>query len=133
MTRSQSREQAFALLFEKSFHPDADLETLTELSLINGTLQDDPFTFRLAETAWAHLYDIDEVIDRLTQNWSRRRLSRVALSALRLGIAELQYLEDIPTGATINECVELCKLYGGENDASFVNGVLGALARESTV
>ena len=33
-------------------------------------------------------------------------------------------------GVTINEAVELAKKYGGEEDAPFVNGVLGAVARE---
>ncbi|MDR3344393.1 MAG: transcription antitermination factor NusB [Oscillospiraceae bacterium] len=131
MTRSKAREQAFALLFEKSFHPDADLGVLTEQSLINGTLEDDPFTLRLAECAWEHLYTVDETIERLTENWSRIRLSRVALAALRLGVAEILYCEDIPAAATINECVELCKRFGEPSDASFVNGVLGALTREA--
>jgi len=131
MTRSRAREQAFALLFEKSFHPDADLGVITELSLINGTLEDDPFTLRLAELAWDKLYEVDEIIERLTQNWSRSRLSRVALAALRLGVTELKYCDDIPGGVSINECVELCKRFGEPSDASFVNGVLGALAREA--
>ena len=131
MTRSKAREQAFALLFEKSFHPDADLGVITELSLLNGTLEDDPFTVRLAELAWDNLYAVDEIIERLTENWSRSRLSRVALAALRLGITEIKFCGDIPPGATINECVELCKRFGEPSDASFVNGVLGALVREA--
>jgi len=130
MTRSKAREQAFALLFEKSFHTGANLGELIELSLINGTLEDDPFTIRLAECAWSNLYTVDEIIERLTENWSRSRLSRVALAALRLGVTEIKYCDDIPDGATINECVELCKRFGEPSDAGFVNGVLGALVRE---
>ena len=38
--------------------------------------------------------------------------------------------KDTPVGVTINEAVELAKKYGGEEDAPFVNGVLGAVARE---
>ncbi|MDR1806281.1 MAG: transcription antitermination factor NusB [Clostridium sp.] len=130
MTRSEAREQAFALLFEKSFHPDADLGVLTELSLQNGSMKNNKFTLRLAESAWEHLYTIDETIERLTENWSRGRLSRVALAALRLGVTEILYCDDIPDGATINECVELSRRFGEESDAGFVNGVLRTLVRE---
>ncbi|MCL2023223.1 MAG: transcription antitermination factor NusB [Oscillospiraceae bacterium] len=129
MTRSKAREQAFALLFEKSFHPDADLGVLAELSLINGTLEDDPFTLRLAECVWGNLYAVDEIIEELTERWTKARISRVALAALRLGVAEINFCDDIPHSVTINECVKLCKQYGEVADAGFVNGILGALVR----
>ena len=38
-------------------------------------------------------------------------------------------MEDIPDSVSINEAVELCKKFGGEDDSAFVNGVLGAIVR----
>ena len=35
-----------------------------------------------------------------------------------------------PTGAAINEAVELAKRYGGERSYAFVNGILGSVAKE---
>jgi N utilization substance protein B len=40
--------------------------------------------------------------------------------------------DKIPVGASINEAVELAKLYGDADAPKFVNGVLGAIAREET-
>ncbi|MEG1994756.1 MAG: transcription antitermination factor NusB, partial [Oscillospiraceae bacterium] len=57
------------------------------------------------------------------------RISRVSLTALRLGVYELEFVEDIPEKVSINESVELAKKYEGEDSASFVNGVLGAFIR----
>jgi N utilization substance protein B len=37
---------------------------------------------------------------------------------------------DVPTGAIVDEAVELAKQYSTEDSGRFVNGVLGALARE---
>ena len=39
------------------------------------------------------------------------------------------YREDVPTGASINEAVELAKRFGGERSYSFVNGILGTIAK----
>ena len=58
------------------------------------------------------------------------RISRVALTAMRLAAFELMFLPDIPVSVSINEAVEIAKRYGGEEDASFLNGVLGGLSRE---
>ena len=69
------------------------------------------------------------MISANAHNWSRERLSRVALSILRLAIYEMQYVDDIPVSVSINEAVELAKCYGGDADASFINGVLGGIAR----
>ena len=48
---------------------------------------------------------------------------------MRLAIYEMQYEENIPVSVSINEAVELAKKYGGDEDASFINGVLGGIAR----
>lgn len=65
------------------------------------------------------------------RTWQTSRIGKVELSILRLGIYELLYDEDIPTGVAINEAVELAKKYGGEDSAPFVNGVLGRIARDA--
>ena len=42
----------------------------------------------------------------------------------------LKYLTDIPAGVTINEAVELTKQYASDDEYAFVNGVLGAVAKD---
>ena len=50
-------------------------------------------------------------------------------AVLRLAIYEMRYVDDVPAGVAINEAVELAKVYDTEEAASFINGVLGAVAR----
>ena len=53
----------------------------------------------------------------------------MALAVLRLALYEMLWEEDIPVSVSINEAVELAKLYGGDADATFINGVLGGISR----
>ena len=129
MTRSKSREQAFALLFEKSFNPETDMEDIIAIGLENEIIEADDFASMLAQTAWDKLYAIDEVIEKYSKNWKKHRISKVALSVLRLSVCELLYISEIPVGVSINEAVELCKKYATAEDASFVNGILGSVSR----
>ena len=128
MTRREARELAFILLFERSFSG----ETIAEILENAGEARDitgDAFALSLAEGAVEHTEEINEIISANAHNWSRERLSRVALAILRLAIYEMKWVEDIPVSVSINEAVELAKLYGGDTDASVINGVLGGIAR----
>ncbi|MDR3314184.1 MAG: transcription antitermination factor NusB [Oscillospiraceae bacterium] len=144
-TRRTAREQAFALLFELSFHPGASVAELlanageapADLPAAQDPSAAEPIralpveanALRTAETAVAHLEALDELITKHLRGWKLGRISRVSLALLRLAACELLYFDEIPTGASINEAVELAKLYGDEDAPRFINGVLGSIAR----
>ncbi len=56
-------------------------------------------------------------------------MNKVDLAILRLAVYEMTWDDDIPTKVAINEAVELAKRFGGDDSPSFVNGVLGKVAR----
>ena len=62
--------------------------------------------------------------------WSSERLADIDALLLNLGLTEFLYFPMIPTQITINEYVELAKHFSTAHSASFVNGVLDALARK---
>ena len=78
-----------------------------------------------------HLEEIDGILNETSKGWKTKRMSRVDLNALRLAVYELKYDEEVPVGVAINEAVELAKRFGGETSGSFVNGILGKIARET--
>lgn len=131
MTRRESREQAFALLFEKTFN-DATVEELAQGASLARDVSADGFTLQLAQGAEQHLDELDARITAYARGWSRERISRVALSVMRLAIYEMLYEPDIPSSVSINEAVELAKKYGGEEDAAFINGILGSISRQDS-
>lgn len=128
MKRRESREQAFALMFEKSFR-DLPVE---ELALQAAEARDagtSGFSMTLARGAEEHMEELDARIAACSQKWSKERISRVALAVMRVALYEMLYEKDTPESVAINEAVELAKKYGGEEDASFVNGILGTVSR----
>lgn len=129
MKRREARQQAFVLVFEQSFSHDG-MEQIIDVAEAVMEKPVDEFAGRMAFGTEANLPLIDEKIEKNSRGWKLSRLSKVSLAVLRLGIYELLFEKDTPVGVTINEAVELAKKYGGEEDAPFVNGVLGAVARE---
>ena len=129
MTRHESREQAFILLFERSFNKETELSELIELAEEYSLLEPDEFFLSLVRTADEKDEELNEIISANTRGWKLNRISKVSLAVIKTALTEMIYLEDIPTGVSINEAVELAKKYATPEDASFVNGLLGTVAR----
>ena len=86
------------------------------------------FARQLVMNTVEHVEQIDEFIRRHAEHWRLDRMATVDRNILRLAAYEMLHLSDIPTGASINEAVELAKKYSTAESGRFVNGVLGALA-----
>ena len=130
MTRRQARVEAYAIFFVKSFHPEITVEEMISMAVEARYLQTDEFAVLLAKTADEQQPEIDSIIENNAIGWKKDRISRVSLSLLRLALCEMLFIEEVPTNVSINEAVELAKLYASQEDAAFINGVLGAAARK---
>ena len=73
---------------------------------------------------------IDELINKYAKNWSVSRMPKVDLSILRLAICELIFIDEIPNKVSINEAIELAKLYCDDKSPKFINGILGSVSNE---
>ncbi len=129
MTRREARELAFILLFERSFG-EQTVEDILNASEEARDVEADDFARELACGAEEYILQIDEKIAECSLNWSKTRISRVAMAVMRVAVYEMVYVDSIPVSVSINEAVELAKKYGGDDDPSFVNGVLGGIARK---
>ena len=76
--------------------------------------------------------NIDEMLNSTARGWKTSRFNSCDLAVLRVAVYEMKYDESIPDGVAINEAVELAKLYGGDESPSFINGILGELARKES-
>ena len=128
MTRHEEREQAFLLLFEMMFGNETPEERMESAVEARGAEFSD-FSEKLVKGVSDYRIQLDDCLAAHSTNWRLDRISRVALTALRLAAYEMKYCDDIPDSVAINEAVELVKAYGGEEDGAFVNGVLGGLSR----
>ncbi len=129
MTRREEREQAFVLIFQQSLNH----ETIDQ---IIDTVEMDPqvtisdFAASTALGVEKELAAVDAIIERNIRGWKLSRISKVSLALLRLASYEMLFEQEIPVRVSINEAVDLAKKYGGADDAPFINGVLGAVAKE---
>lgn len=72
--------------------------------------------------------EIDALIAQCSTNWRLERMPRVDRNVIRIAAWELRARPDIPRAVILDEAVELAKTFGSEASASFVNGVLDAMA-----
>lgn len=130
MTRRQARELAFVLLFEREFS-EKTISEIYDDAVEARAVEHDPFSLRLAESAVDYLVEIDSMIAAHSHNWKKEKISKVSLTVMRAAVAEMTHMDgETPVSVIINEAVELAKKYGGDEDYVFVNGVLGAIAKE---
>jgi N utilization substance protein B len=67
---------------------------------------------------------VDAEIQAHADNWNFDRIAKVDLSILRLAIYELKEREDIPPIVSINEAIDLSKIYSTPDSKRFINGIL---------
>lgn len=85
----------------------------------------------LVGTIEDHLDAIDGALAAALTNWRLERLSVIDRSILRIGAAELMFVDDVPPRVSIREGIVLAEKYGTADSPRFVNGVLDALMRRS--
>lgn len=129
MKRSEIREAAFLLTFEKLFTDDsAD-------SVIDAAYEVDEFEMdEECEKLFIEINEKSEEIDKLiAQNSEKRQFSRIpkiSIAILRVAIYEMLYNDKVPNNVAISEAVIIAKKYTYTTDVKFINGVLGVIAKE---
>ena len=129
MTRKMAREEAFILIFEKAFNNNS-VEEIFELAAEVRDLKPDDYINRVFVGVYDYLDELDDIISEYSVGWKINRISKTALSVMRLALYEIKYMDDIPYSVTVNEAVELCKKYATTEDASFVNGILSTVLKK---
>jgi N utilization substance protein B len=125
LPRTRARKRALDILHS------ADALDRPVLDVLAGEVDVGDFTREIVEGVVEHREELDETIRRYADRWALERMPIVDRNLLRIGIYELLYHLDVPTGAVINEAVELAKLLSTEDSGRFVNGLLGRVAREN--
>lgn len=133
MSRKTAREVAMKLAFARMFDGECE-QTYQDVLDKSGiseapTEEDISYVQDVLNGIDEHVAEIDDLIDGMAIGWRIERMPKVDLSVLRVAIYEMMYREDIPSGVSINEAVELAKQFGGERSSAYINGMLGTLAK----
>ena len=73
---------------------------------------------------------LDAEIARRSAGWALDRIAPLERTIMRVALYEMRHRDDIPAEVAIDEAVNLAKEYCGADAPGFVNGILGAAARE---
>ena len=72
----------------------------------------------------------EKLIAELADNWELDRIAKMDMFLLKMGLTELQIFPSIPTKVTLNEYLELAKIYSTPQSSKFINGILDKLLNE---
>lgn len=103
-------------LFFKQYYPED--ETCKE------------FGFDLLEKCEQNDEDLLAVIKPALKNWDHERLAVIDMILLKMALVEFKYCKSIPTKVTLNEYVEVSKMYSTPKSKDFINGILDKLLKD---
>lgn len=133
--RSRSKARGWALqgLYaweSRGGQPEDAMHILQTLfSTLRVSPANRPYAEVLVRLVATNLERIDATILESLTNWRMERLAAIDRNVLRLGTAEMLFVDDVAPRITIREMVQLAEKYGTADSPRFVNGVLDAVMR----
>jgi len=131
-SRRKAREGAMRVLYELELgHPttgDAIEHAAMEMEITHDLAD---YMLRLVTGVRENRAKIDETVASYVKGYDFDRLAVVDRNILRIAAFELLFVPEIPPAVTINEAIEIARRYSTLESPKFVNGVLGALVRNS--
>lgn len=130
MSRSEIRDSAFKLIFEQLLRDD-DIQELYEVAEEVEEINVNDEVKEMVDGTLEHTQEIDEIIEKYSKSRKLSRISKLNHAILKLALYECIYNDDTPDNVAISEAVNLANTYSYKEDASFINGLLGAFYRDS--
>jgi len=124
--RRNARVLALSVLYQVDLKPGESVDDIFYYTLMmdEHEVRVVRYAQKLVQGVLEHREEIDRLIGEHADNWTVARMATVDRNVLRLSLFEMKYLDDIPKNVSINEAVEIAKLYSTEKSGEFVNGVL---------
>ncbi|MEM6629944.1 MAG: transcription antitermination factor NusB [Bacteroidota bacterium] len=117
-------ETMFDLLLKEVF---LELKELEEKKKLTG---DTKLLETLYYDSMSHSAQYDKMIMSKAENWELDRIAIIDRILMHMAICEMLNMENIPVKVTINEYLELAKLYSTPKSNKFINGILDSLYNE---
>ncbi len=126
MSRRKARERALQVLYQIDVGGADPAAAFSYMNEGFGAIKDsDGFARRIVCGTLENMARIDRIIVAVSKEWNINRMAKVDRNIMRLALYEMLCCEDIPKNVSVNEAVELGKIFGGEDSGRFINGILG--------
>jgi N utilization substance protein B len=127
--RSRARKRALDILYAAELRGESAVAALAR-AVDSGEGPSNPYTELLVRGVVDHQVRIDELLTEYSQGWALNRMPAVDRTALRIGVFELLWADDVPDAVAVDEAVTLVRELSTDDSPGFVNGVLGAMLRD---
>lgn len=91
--------------------------------------EDKDFARKLFRAAILNGDEYQHYMSEASRNWDFSRLAYMDIVIMQIALAEIMTFPSIPISVTINEYVDLAKLYSTPRSGAYINGMLDAIAR----
>ena len=91
--------------------------------------EDSDYARRLFRAALLNAEEYQRMMSEASHNWDFSRLAYMDIIIMQIAIAEMFTFPSIPLTVTINEYVDLAKLYSTPQSGRYINGMLDTIAR----
>jgi N utilization substance protein B len=85
---------------------------------------------QLSNLIFMHVNEIDKLIISRSKNWDFDRITLIDKLILRMALAEMIYVDEVPPKVSITEGVEIAKQFSTEDSSGFINGILDSVYNE---
>ncbi len=116
----------------KSIKSLQDGEHIELAELTKNGEEDFKFLEQLFTDTIKHNEFLEDLIQKKTKNWDVERIALTDRVILKLALVEMMNSPSIPIKVSINEAIEISKVYSTPKSKQFVNGVLDVLSNELT-
>ena len=127
--RREARRTAIDILYQADVTHADPLDVLADWDAAGREVPE--FARALVRGTGGALVEIDGVLEEHAQGWSVSRMAALDRTILRVAIHELLHRSDVPPAAVISEAVDAAGELSAEESRRFVNGILGAVARQA--
>ncbi len=129
--RRSSRELALKFLYQFELNEgniDEQMKSFLEQNSSSNEIE--VFMKELIEAVIKQKKEIDEIVQKFSDNWVLDRMTVIDRNILRIGTCEFLFNFSTPPKVVINEAVDIAKKYGNEDSPEFINGILDKIYKE---
>jgi len=113
--------------FEESWGENYKMPVVFEKDPHSRNNEDKEFLVNLFRNTIMFSDEYEKLIDKKAKNWEMERIAVMDILIIKMALVELLELPSIPIKVTLNEYIELAKLYSTPKSKVFVNGILDKL------
>jgi N utilization substance protein B len=130
--RTKARKRALDILFESDQRGENVLDVLNTRLANSGRETPLPeYSAQIVRGVAERWLEINTLIQDASPEWTLQRMPAVDRAILRVGAWEVLASREVATAVAIDEAVELARDLSTDDSPSFINGILGTIARDA--